>query len=249
MLKAVIIDDELKSREVLETLLTQMIEGVAVVGTAESVATGTKLIEKHLPDVVFLDVEMPRKDGFQLLEEMSPFDFEVVFTTGHDQYAIQAFRTNAIDYLLKPIDLDQLRTAIERVNNKKERTQVSQNFDAFVQSIKKTDDHLRQIALSSSDGLLFVKIDDIIYLRGDGAYTYFFLKNGKKITVSKNLMAYERQLESYKFFRVHKSFLIHLPEMKKYVRGDGGYVVMSNGDSVDVSKRRKEGFMAALSNL
>jgi len=249
MIKAVIIDDELKSREVLETLLDQMVDGVSVVGTADSVSSGIRLIERTSPDVVFLDVEMPRKDGFQLLEEVRPFQFEVVFTTGHDQYAIQAFRNNAIDYLLKPIDLDQLKQAIVRVSDKKKRELVNDNFEAFVQSVKKADDHQRQIALSSSSGLLFIKIDDIIYLRGDGAYTYFFLKGGKKITVSKNLKAYERQLESYEFFRCHKSFLIHLPEMQKYVRGDGGYVVMSNGDTVDVSKRRKEGFMAALSKL
>ena len=249
MIKAVIIDDELKSREVLETLLNQMVDGVSVVGTADSVSAGMRLIERTSPDVVFLDVEMPRKDGFQLLDEMRPFQFEVVFTTGHDQYAIQAFRNNAIDYLLKPIDLDQLKQAIIRVSDKKKRNLVNDNFESFVQSVKKADAHQRQIALSSSSGLIFIKIDDIIYLRGDGAYTHFFLKSGKKITVSKNLKAYERQLESYEFFRVHKSFLIHLPEMQKYVRGDGGYVVMSNGDAVDVSKRRKEGFMAALSKL
>jgi len=249
MIKAVVIDDELKSREVMETLLRDLVDGMIVCGTADSVSSGIRLINKTNPDVVFLDVEMPRRDGFQLLDELKPFDFEVVFTTGHDQYAIQAFRTNAVDYLMKPIDLDQLKQAIARVDDRRKKDKMNENFEAFVESVKEADDQQRQIALSSSSGLIFVKIDDIIYLRGDGAYTHFFLKSGKKLTVSKNLKEYERQLESYEFFRVHKSFLIHLPEMTKYVRGDGGCVVMSNGDNVNVSKRRKEGFMATLSKL
>ncbi|MCB9245226.1 MAG: response regulator transcription factor [Flavobacteriales bacterium] len=249
MIKAVIIDDELKSREVLETLLNQMVEGVMVIGTADSVITGVRLLERSEPDVVFLDIEMPRKDGFQLLDELRPFRFEVVFTTGHDQYAIQAFRNNAIDYLMKPIDIDQLQHAVDKVREKKHLNQLNSNYEAFVADVHKSDEHKRQIALPGSGGTTFVKIEDIVYLRGDGAYTYFFLKNGKRVTVSKNLKEYERQLESDEFFRVHKSFLIHLPEMVRYVRGDGSYVLMSNGDKVDVSKRRREGFMAALSKL
>ena len=113
----------------------------------------------------------------------------------------------------------------------------------------KTSTGNQQIAISSSDGLLFIKIENILYLRGDGAYTYFFLKDGKRITVSKNLKEYENLLSEYDFFRVHKSYLIHMHEMKKYVRGEGGYVVMTNGDSVDVSKRRKESFLEALSKI
>ena len=248
MLRAIIIDDEPKSREGLEAMLQDMIKDVVVAATADSVANGVRAIEKHQPDVVFLDIEMPRNDGFALFEAFNPVDFEVVFTTAHEQYALQAFRTTAIDYLLKPIDLDQLNQAVDKVREKRQKDRVNKNFEVFVNNLKNSNaNHL--IAISSSDGLIFLKVENIIYLRGDGAYTYFFLKSGERITTSKNLKEYEDLLSDYDFFRVHKSFLINLHEMKKYVRGEGGYVVMSNGDTVDVSKRRKENFMAALSKL
>ena len=248
MLTAIIIDDELNSREGLEAMLHNLIEGVSVVAMADSVTSGVKAIAKNKPDIVFLDVEMPRRDGFELFDAFDKIDFEVVFTTAHEQYASKAFRTTAIDYLLKPIDIDLLKEAIERAREKRDKDKVNKNFEVFVNNLQ-TNKSNQQIAISSSDGLLFIKIDNIVYLRGDGAYTYFFLKTGERITTSKNLKEYEDLLSEYDFFRVHKSSLIHLHEMKKYVRGEGGYVVMSNGDSVDVSKRRKENFLAALSKL
>ncbi|MBO6516344.1 MAG: response regulator transcription factor [Bacteroidia bacterium] len=248
MLTAIIIDDEQKSREGLEAMLHTMVEGVSVVATADSVTNGVKAIKKNSPDVVFLDIEMPKRDGFELFDAIETINFEVVFTTAHEQYATKAFRTTAIDYLLKPIDLGLLKEAIARTSEKREKDKVNKNFEVFVNNMKANKSN-QQIAISSSDGLIFIKIENIIYLRGDGAYTYFFLKTGERITVSKNLKEYEDLLSDYDFFRVHKSYLIHMHEMKKYVRGEGGYVVMSNGDSVDVSKRRKENFLAALSKL
>ena len=248
MLTAIIIDDEQKSREGLEAMLHNMVEGVSVVATADSVTSGVKAITKNKPDLVFLDIEMPKKDGFELFEAFDTINFEVVFTTAHGQYATKAFRTTAIDYLLKPIDLELLKEAVERTREKRQKDKVNKNFEVFVNNMKNSKGN-QQIAISSSDGLLFIKVDNIIYLRGDGAYTYFFLKTGERITVSKNLKEYEDLLSDYDFFRVHKSFLINMHEMKKYVRGEGGYVVMSNGDSVDVSKRRKESFLGALSKL
>jgi two-component system LytT family response regulator len=248
MLKAVIIDDERRSLDGLEAMLGKFIDQVSVVATATSVGMGVKAIEKNKPDVVFLDVEMPNKDGFQLFDAFDTIDFEVVFITAHNQYAIKAFRTSAIDYLLKPVDLDLLKEAVEKVRLKRKKDKVNKNFEVFVDNLQAKKNN-QQIALSTSDGLIFVKIDQLIYLRGDGAYTYFYLKNGTRIMTSKNLKEYEELLADYDFFRVHKSSMIHLHEMSKYVRGEGGYVVMSNGDSVDVSKRRKENFLAALSKL
>jgi two-component system LytT family response regulator len=248
MITAIIIDDELKSRQGLETMLTEMVKDVSVIATAESVTIGIKAIEKHQPDLVFLDVEMPKNDGFELFNAIHPINFEVIFTTAHEQYALKAFRTTAIDYLLKPIDLDELVNAVKKVEEKRSNDTVNKNFEVFMNNLKSNSAN-QQIAISSSDGLLFIKIENIVYLRGDGAYTYFFLKTGERITTSKNLKEYEDLLAEYDFFRVHKSYLINLHEMKKYVRGEGGYVVMSNGDSADVSKRRKEAFLAALSKL
>jgi two-component system, LytTR family, response regulator len=247
MLKAIIIDDEQKSSEVLEKLSTSFIKGLSVVATANSVTKGANAIRKHNPDLVFLDIEMPRRDGFELFDEFKPVNFEVIFITAHEHYAIKAFHTSAIDYLLKPVDIDLLQESVDRVTEKRSNDKVNKNIDVLLHNLKSSQD--QQIALATSDGLIFVKINDIIYLRGDGAYTYFFLKDGKRIIVSKNLKEYENLLPDELFFRVHKSFLIHLNQMKKYHRGEGGYVVMSNGDSVDVSKRRKEGFLSALSRI
>lgn len=242
MLKAIIIDDERKSRETLETLISDFTEGIGVIDTADNVTSGLKAIERHTPDVVFLDVEMPKKSGFDLLEHFPEHAFDVIFTTGHSEYAMRAFRTEAIDYLLKPVSIDLLKEAVNRVVKKKKAKRDIQK--SSVEQPKRQ----QQLSISTSRGLIFVTIDNIIYCRGDGAYTYFFTKDGQKIMVSKNLKEYERQLSDFHFFRTHKSFLINMDEMKRYIRGDGGYVVMSNGDSVGVSKRRKENFLAALAN-
>lgn len=247
MLKTIIIDDEPASRNLLEKMLQDYCPGVIVEATAENVAEGIAAIEKYKPDLVFLDIEMPDKTGFDLLASMDPIDFEVIIITGYEKYAIKAFKTVALDYLLKPIDVVELETAVKRVAEKRNKVQENKNFNVFVQNWK-ANGH-EQIALASNDGFLFVKIKDIVYCKGDGSYTYFYLKGGERITVSKNLGEFDELLGDKGFFRVHKSFLINLNEMKKYIRGEGGYVVMNNGDTVDVSKRKKEAFLANLSKI
>ena len=156
MLTAIIIDDELKSREGLEAMLHNLIEGVSVVAMADSVTSGVKAIAKNKPDIVFLDIEMPRRDGFELFDAFDKIDFEVVFTTAHEQYASKAFRTTAIDYLLKPIDIDLLKEAIERARDKRDKDKVNKNFEVFVNNMQ-TNKSNQQIAISSSDGLLIHK--------------------------------------------------------------------------------------------
>lgn len=247
MLKTIIIDDEPASRNLLEKMLQDYCPGVIVEATAENVATGIAAIEKYKPDLVFLDIEMPDKTGFDLLASMDPIDFEVIIITGYEKYAIKAFKTVALDYLLKPLDIIELESAVKRVAEKRNKVQENKNFNVFVQNWK-ANGH-EQIALASSDGFLFVKIKDIVYCKGDGSYTYFYLKTGERITVSKNLGEFDDLLGDKGFFRIHKSFLINLNEMKKYIRGEGGYVVMNNGDTVDVSKRKKESFLANLSKI
>lgn len=247
MLKTIIIDDEPASRNLLEKMLQDYCPGVIVEATAENVAEGIAAIEKYKPDLVFLDIEMPDKTGFDLLASMDPIDFEVIIITGYEKYAIKAFKTVALDYLLKPIDIVELETAVKKVAEKRNKVQENKNFNVFVQNWK-ANGH-EQIALASNDGFLFVKIKDIVYCKGDGSYTYFYLKTGERITVSKNLGEFDELLGDKGFFRIHKSFLINLNEMKKYIRGEGGYVVMNNGDTVDVSKRKKESFLANLSKI
>lgn len=244
MLKTIIIDDEQNTREVLSKLLTDYCPEVKVEASLASVEEGIRAIKEIKPDLVFLDIEFPEKSGFDLIEDFPNEDFEVIFISGHEEYALKAFKTEAVDYLLKPFNLEELEGAVAKVFEKKRKAESVRHADVFMQKWHGGQD--QQIALSSSDGLLFVKVKDILYCRGDGAYTYFYLKTSDRVTVSKNLKEFEDLLKDHGFFRVHKSYLINLNEMKKYVRGEGGYVVMTNGDSVDVSKRRKEAFLANL---
>jgi two-component system LytT family response regulator len=236
MLKAVIIDDERKSRENLELLLNSFVENVSIVGTADGVLTGIKTIEDNKPDLVFLDIHLSNGDGFEILESLKDQNQNVIFVTGHEEHAIQAFRSEAVDYLLKPVSIELLKNAVDRVKKRKVSTPEG--------NIAKT-----QISLSTSKGLIFLKTEDIVYCKGDGAYTYFFLKSGERITTSKNLKEYENRLNGYNFFRSHKSYLVNLSEIKTYVRGEGGHVIMTNGENVSVSKRRKDAFLAALGSV
>lgn len=234
MLKAVIIDDERKSRENLELLLNEFVENVEIVGMADGVYTGIQRIEEQNPDLIFLDIHLANGDGFEIIENLKDKNQNIIFVTGHEEHAVKAFRTDAIDYLLKPVSIEQLQNAVEKVH----RRQASQTKQIGV----------NQIALSTSKGLIFLKTEDIVYCKGDGAYTYFYLKSGERITTSKNLKEYENRLTDSTFFRCHKSFLVNLSEIKTYVRGEGGHAIMSNGDHVSVSKRRKDAFLSAMAS-
>lgn len=232
MIRAVIIDDERKSRENLELLLDSFIDNVDIVVKANDVPEGISTINATQPDLVFLDIHLTNGDGFQVLEGIENKDQNVIFVTGHEEHAVKAFRSEAVDYLLKPVCIEHLQDAVKRVEDRS-KTEVANQLSY-------------KLTLSTSKGLQFLNVDDIIYCKGDGAYTYFFLKNGQRITTSKNLKEYETKLKDYNFFRSHKSYLINLSEIKTYIRGDGSHAVMTNGDNVSVSKRKKEGFLTAI---
>ena len=247
MLKSIIIDDEKNSRNALAKLVQTYCTGVEIVAEGNNFEEGLKLINEHQPGLVFLDLEMPDANGLELFSRLKKIDFEVIITTGHQQYAVNAVKTAALDYLLKPIDVEALEQAVDRVFEKRKESRENKNFDIFINNFKNSAE--QQIALASSEGLTFLKVKEIIYCKGDGAYTYFFTTDNTKITVSKNLKEFEMLLSDKGFFRIHKSYLINLSHMKKYVRGEGGYVIMSNGDSADVSKRKKEAFLTQLSKV
>ena len=234
MLRAVIIDDERKSRENLELLLQSFVENIEIVGMADGVTTGINAIDEHNPDLIFLDIHLANGDGFEVLESLKNQNQNVIFVTGHEEHAVKAFRSDAVDYLLKPVCIEHLQNAVERVRL---RTKNAKDWKSELKP---------QISLSTNKGLQFIKTADIVYCKGYGAYTYFHLKNGVRITTSKNLKEYENKLKDFNFFRSHKSFLLNLAEIKTYIRGDGSHAVMSNGDSVGVSKRRKDMFLSAL---
>lgn len=229
MLRAVIIDDERKSRENLQLLLESYVEGIEVVGDADGVRSGVEVIEAKQPDVVFLDIHLKSGDGFEILEQLSGGSQNVIFVTGHEEHAVKAFRSDAVDYLLKPVQIEHLQQAVERV----EKRRLENGYE-------------RQLSISTSKGLIFLRTKDILYCRGDGAYTYFYLQDGQRITTSKNLKFYEEALKGQPFYRCHKSYLVNLNAIQTYVRGEGGYAVMPNGDQVLISKRKKEAFLAAM---
>ncbi len=246
MVNCIIVDDEMKSRESLKILVEDFCEGVKVSALCQNVDEGLKAIETYKPKIVFLDIQMQRETGFDLLERIKKVDFEVIFTTAYSEYAIKAFKFSAIDYLLKPIDIEELKRAIAKVEQKTSGD-FSSRLEHLVQNLKSNNSHQRfKLALPSSDGLVFVKVEDIVYCEASSNYTNIFMSDGKKYVVSRTLKEYEDLLGEQDFFRIHNSYLINLNSIKKYVRGEGGYVVMNNDTSLDVSKRKKESFLARI---
>jgi len=247
MVKCVIVDDELKSRESIKILLEEFCQNAQVCATCQNVKEAIAAIQEHSPDVVFLDIQMQRETGFDLLEQLKNIEFEVVFTTAYSEYAIKAFKFSAIDYLLKPVDIGELQRALEKVE-KKLNGKISPRLEQLLGNLKATPSHSQdvKITLPSSDGLIFVKLTDIMYCEASSNYTFIHTQDGKKHVVSRTLKEYEDLLVDHDFFRIHNSFLVNIKTIKKYVRGEGGYVVLNNDVSLDVSKRRKEAFLSRI---
>jgi len=241
MLKALIVDDEPKARENLQILLHDFVEGVTVVGLCENIAEATEAVRLHSPDVVFLDIQLQRETGFDLLTKLKEINFEVIFTTAYTEYAIKAFKFSAIDYLLKPIDIEELRKAVGRVE-KRVSNNMTGRLTQLVQNLKQGSNENYKIALPTLEGLVFVKISDILYCEASSNYTQIFTAD-EKYLVSKTLKEYDDLLSDHNFFRIHNSYLININSIKKYVKGEGGYVVLNNDTSLDVSKRKKEAFL------
>ena len=247
MLKSVIVDDELKSRETLRMMITSFCQGINVVATCQNIKEAIEAIQTFTPDVVFLDVQMQGETGFDLLSQLDDFKFDVIFTTAHSEYAIRALKSSAIDYLLKPIDIGDLQRAVAKVENKQE-TYLTERLQQLLQNLKGASSENYKLALPISDGLIFIKVIDILYCKASGNYTEIFMVDGKKHLVSRQLKEYEDILNSRDFFRIHHSFLINLNFIKSYVRGEGGYVVMKDNTTIDVSRRKKEAFMDRIGN-
>jgi two-component system LytT family response regulator len=245
MITAIIVDDEPYSCETLTTLLDKYCPTVKVIDVCYSAETALRSIPKNAPDVVFLDVEMPGMNGFELLEELNEINFQLVFTTSYDQYAIKAIRFSALDYLLKPVDREELQKAVEKVSQKL-KTTLPQQLEILLNKLHKTSSSTQKVALPTMEGLQLIAIDSIIYCASESNYTRIYLKQKEKIIVSRTLKDIEQMLDEYSFIRVHHSYLINLPEVEKYIKGEGGYLIMSDGSTVDVSRSRKEILMQKL---
>jgi two-component system LytT family response regulator len=243
MIKAIIIDDEVTARETLSDLLQYYCPQVVILSTADSVERVVPLIKLHQPELVFLDIEMPFENGFKLFEKFPQQNFSVIFVTAYDQYAIKAIKFSALDYLLKPINPDELIAAIEKVSNKKMiEEENKKKIDLLMNSLEHPK-KMKQIALPSSKGAIFVELETIVRCSADGNYTRFHLLDGKSYLITKNLGEYEELMKEHRFFRVHHSHLINLNHIKTYIRGNGGYVVMSDRVQVEVSRRKKGEFL------
>jgi two-component system, LytTR family, response regulator len=244
MVKAIIIDDEPYCCEALATLLEDHPQ-IQVVAICHSATEGIKAISKHSPGVVFLDVEMPRMNAFEMLNQLQSVEFEIIFTTSYDHYALKAIRFSAIDYLLKPIDSDELAKAVEKVIQRSQKP-IEQQLQLLLQKMQQPSSLVSKIALPTMEGLQMIPLDSIIYCESDSNYTTIFLKNKRKIVVSRTLKELDEMLEGYLMLRVHRCFIINLNEVEKYIKGDGGYLIMSDGSTVDVSKTRKDLLMQKL---
>ena len=247
MIKAIIVDDEPNCCEILTTLLERYCPQVKVADICYSGETALTSIIEWNPDIIFLDIEMPHMNGFELLEKLQSVNFKLIFTTSYDQYAIKAIRFSALDYLLKPIDREELQHAVKKAMESLNQP-MPQQLEVLMQKLHKSGTGSQKIALPTLEGLMMIPTDHIISCASDRNYCVLYLKEKKKIVVSKPLKDMEELLEDDSFLRVHHSFLVNLQEINKYVRGEGGYLVMSDGSSVDVSRSKKDLLISKLQN-
>lgn len=249
MIRCVLVDDEADSLEVMEMLLKSHCPQVKIEAVCNNAEEGMAAIRKHRPDVVFLDIEMPNMNGFDMLETFDELFFDVVFVTAYHQFAIKAFRYSALNYLLKPVDSDDLIATVKRIEKTK-AAPLKEQVELLMQSVKApATQTISRIALTTSYGMLFVETKDIVFCESDNNYTNVKMSNGKKILVSKTLKEIDDTLAGPDFYRIHNSFLINLGHIQKFVRGDGGYVVMDDETTVSISRTKKQEFLDLFSKF
>jgi len=246
MIKAIIIEDEKKSAEVLIQLLQKNCPEIKVSVTAESVKEGIEVVRNLKPELIFLDVMMPDGSGFDVLEKISDLKFDVIFTTASEKFAVKAIKYSALDYLLKPIDAEELKTAVRKVLGRKNSISPEQNLRSLLENIKKSDEQYSKITLPAGNAYEVVLVKDIIRCEANDNYTNVYLTGGKKFLVSGTLKHYEELLPEKEFVRVHHSHLINTSHMLRFLKEDGGYAVMSDGSKVEVSRRKREEFLKRL---
>jgi two-component system LytT family response regulator len=255
MITAVIVDDEKRSRAFLKGHINTFCPEVKIAGEAESVSSAVKAIQEFNPDLVFLDIKMPDGTGFDVLEQLRKADvngtlkFKVIFTTAFDQYAIKAIKFSALDYLLKPIDPEELKTALKKITIGQPAKSINENIDVLMNNVKSLSDSNKKIALNTSNKTYIYKIDEIIRCESSGSYTIFHIKNSEPILISKSLGETEELLKEHQFERIHKSHLINLNYLRTFIKSDGGFVEMENGDKIPVSNRKKEYLTQLLKSL
>lgn len=244
-LKVFIVDDEYQSRNLLGKLLLENFPDIVITGQAPNVHEAIEGINQFQPGLVFLDIEMNGETGFDLLRKITNRNFEVIFVTAHNSYALKAFRFNAIDYLLKPIVLEELKEAVNRamIQVSGKRITSDAQIENLVQSIRDPKKVNDKIAVPTSDGFVLVSVGEIVYCKANGNYTEFHLADKRQLLSSYTLKQYHELLEEQNFFRAHRTYLINLSYVKMYRRGEGGTIVMSDGSEIELSRQNKDAFM------
>jgi len=244
-MKTIIIDDDVNAADNLRILLKEYCGQTETSEICHTIESGVAAIRRHKPDVVFLDINLQSETGFDLFKHFTSVDFEVIFTTAHAEYAVKAFKFSAIDFLLKPIDIDELQAAVMKVEKKIEDN-VNARLEQLFQDLNSKPSELSRLALPTLEGLTFVNVGDIIYLEADDNYTNIYLTGERKFVVSKNLRTYEELLAERNFFRIHHSYIVNTRFVQKYIRGEGGQVILTNQVTLDVSRRKKQAFLSKL---
>lgn len=244
-IKAIIVDDEQHCIDALQTMLQKKCPEVTVLGGVNSVKEAKDLITELQPDVVFLDVEMPHQNGFELLKLFDKITFDVIFTTAYEQYALKAIKFNALDYLLKPFSVKELQDAVQKcISRRNGQPETSTSpLEVFLQNMKTLHQTHKKIALPTINGLVFMPVQNIVRCESTGNYTRIFFTDKKNLMVSRPLKEFEELLTDVDFFRVHNSHLINLQQMQSYIQGEGGFALMSDGTQVEISRRRKADFL------
>jgi len=249
MLRLVIIDDMQNARELIESLVKKNCKQIQVVGVAESVKSGIQVIKQHNPDIVLLDIQMQDGTGFDLLNKCKPFNFRVIFISAYEEYALKAFKFSALDYILKPIDSNELIAAMDKASSNLQQTNTSQNLEVFENNYSQENRDAKKIVLKTLDSIYAVKIKDIVHCQSEENYTRFFLNDGRKILISKPLKEYDELLSELGFFRTHQSHLINLDYFEHFKKTDGGFAVLKDTTVIPVSSRKKDLFLQIIDNL
>jgi two-component system LytT family response regulator len=244
-IRYIIVDDIGKSRQLLNTLIELQFPELEMVGEAATVKEALKLISDQNPDLVFLDVELKDETSFDLLQALPQIDFDIIFTTAHDKYAIQAIRFSAMDYLMKPIMVSELREAVKKVFEKKDKLDKGRQIDALVYNINYGNAD-KKLALPTINGLEFISISEVVRCEASGNYTNFILSDGQRLLISKTLLDFEKMLTPYYFFRVHQSHLVNLRMIRKLNKGESGMLLMNDGSEIEVARRKKSELLEVL---
>jgi two-component system LytT family response regulator len=249
MIRAIIIDDEQDGREGLRLAINRYCPDVKLIQVCATPEEGIDAINTLHPDLLFLDVQMPRLSGFDVLQRVDQITFVVIFVSAYEKYAIKAIRFSALDYLLKPVDADELVQAVRRVIERPLDGGQRHHYQSLLHNVQHSGKPIGRLAVPSTDGIDFLNTDEIIFCQAEGSYTQIYLTQGRKLLISKNLRDFENILFDSGFCRVHHSSLINVRHVQKYIRGEGGYVLLTGGHQVNISRRKREEFISMLDKV